>query len=399
MNPTSFDLIAAGHLCLDMIPRFATQTEAANAGEVFRPGTLVLMGDMTFATGGAVSNVGIAMTVFGCRVGFMARVGDDAVGALIRQLVAEHGSTDGIAVAAGEPSSYTVVLSPPGIDRIFLHCPGTNDTFKARDADPEVIARARLLHFGYPTLMRSLYSDGGEELAGILRRAKEAGVTTSLDISLPDPNSPAGQADWRRIYERALPFVDLFLPSIEESFFTLHPRQYLQRKERHGGRELIDLVSADEVADFADEYLRMGCCIAVIKAGHNGWYLRSGGKDRIAGMGRAAPLDPAAWADRELWCPAFVAERVASSVGSGDCSIAAFLCGLLRDLPIEECLRLANCAGCLNLRAMDATSGLPPWAELRAAVSRLTVRDNSRFLGAPWKWRKEPKLWEKGENP
>jgi sugar/nucleoside kinase (ribokinase family) len=379
----------------DMIPRFATKKEAASAAEVFRPGTLVLMGDMTFATGGAVSNVGIAMRIFGCRVGFMARVGDDAIGGLIRQLVARHGSIDGIAVAAGEPSSYTVVLSPPGVDRIFLHCPGTNDTFTALDANPEVIGRARLLHFGYPTLMRSLYSDGGQQLAGILRRAKQAGVTTSLDISLPDPNSPAGQADWRRIYQQALPFVDLFLPSVEESFFTLQPRQYLQRKEQRGGRELIDHICVEEVTAFADEFLRMGCRIAAIKGGHNGWYLKTGGRERIAGLGRAAPRDPAAWADRELWCPAFWVEQIASSVGSGDCSIAAFLCGLLKDQPIEECLRLANCAGALNLRAMDATSGLPPWEELQATVPTLTVRDNSRFLGGSWKWREAAKMWEK----
>lgn len=393
--PARYDVTAAGHLCLDLIPRFATQRQVTRVEDVLRPGTLVLTGEMTFSTGGAVSNVGIALTVFGCRVAFAARVGDDEIGALTHRLLGRHGSVQGIAVAAGEGSSYTVVLSPPGIDRIFLHHPGTNDTFTARDVADEALRASRLLHLGYPTLMRALYADGGDELAGILARAKQAGATTSLDISLPDPASPAGQADWRRIYEKALPYVDLFLPSVEESLCTLHPRQYLQRRQQHAGGELIDFIGADEVAEFAGEFLHLGCAVAGIKAGHNGWYLRSAGAARIAAMGRGAPCDAQAWADRELWCPAFRVERIESSVGSGDCSIAAFLCGLLRGLPVEECLRLANCAGALNLRAMDATSGLPEWGALRAAASTLEVRDIAHLLGARWSWDPADALWRR----
>ncbi len=119
--------------------------------------------------------------------------------------------------------------------------------------------------------------------------------------------------------------MDLFLPSIEETFYTLHPQEYLRRKEQAGGQELIDHIRPEEYRRFAAEYLELGCAVAVIKAGHNGWYVRTGPRDRIAGLGRAAPRDPAAWADRELWCPAFVVEKIASATGSGDCSIAGFL--------------------------------------------------------------------------
>lgn len=394
MGQSNYDVIVAGHLCLDMIPRFETDRETTNIADLLQPGTLVQMGAMTFSTGGSVSNVGTAMKIFGCSVAFMAKVGGDAIGRTIIDIVREKGSAEGISVAEGEASSYTVVIAPPGIDRIFMHCPGTNDTFAAGDINMAAVGRGRLFHLGYPTLMRSLYLEDGRELADILEKIKKAGATTSLDISLPDPDSEAGRTDWRRIYERCLPYVDIFVPSIEETFFTLHPREYLERKEAQGGRELIDFVTAEEVGGFAAEYLSMGCRIAVLKAGHNGWYIRTAGREEIAGIGRAAPADPAAWADRELWCPAFRADSIATSTGAGDCSIAAFLTGLLRGHSIQECLKLANCAGYLNLRAMDTLSGLGSWEEVKSIYPNLPVRDTPAPAGG-WSWDDRLEIWEK----
>ena len=107
------------------------------------------------------------------------------------------------------------MIAPPGIDRVFLHNPGSNNTFVADDVDYEVLAGAGVFHFGYPPLMEKMFAEGGAELTDIFRRARETGATTSLDMALPDPNSPAGRVDWDAILKKTLPCVDLFLPSIE----------------------------------------------------------------------------------------------------------------------------------------------------------------------------------------
>ena len=117
---------------------------------------------------------------------------------------------------------------------------------------------------------------------------------------------------------------------------------------------------------------------------------------RLAGLGRAAPRDPAAWADRELWCPAFVVDKIASATGSGDCSIAGFLTGLLKGHPLEDCLKLANAAGAMTLRAYDSLSGLPSWRELQAAADSLPVRELG-FLQAPWRWDAGRRIWERNK--
>ena len=422
MNEHPIDVIAAGHLCLDMIPLFDTADSVERVGDILRPGTLVHMGPMTFGTGGSVSNVGVAMKTFGCRVGFVAKVGEDAIGRQIVEILRRSGSAEGIRLTAGQHSSYSVVVAPPGIDRIFLHCPGANDSFTEQDLDLQLISRARLFHLGYPTLMRSLFIDHGVQTARILEAVKAAGVTTSLDISLPDPHSEAGQADWRRIYEGALPHTDIFVPSLEESFFTLHPQEYLRRKAEAEGRELLDIVGPEECESFADEYLALGCRIAVIKCGHNGWFVKTAAAEHLRGLGPAAPEDGgtqprgagpdgpgglpggdgplpqehwlANWAARRLWCPAFRVEQIASTAGSGDSSIAGFLTALLRGLSIERSLRLANAAGALNLRALDTLSGLGSWQEVQEAAASLPVRDIG-FLSPPWQWREQLQVWEK----
>jgi len=395
LRAAEFDVIAGGLLCLDMIPRFATEAQSLRMGELLRPGTLVLMGGMVLSTGGAVSNVGIAMKIFGLRVGFAAKVGDDPLGRAIVSQLEQSGNAAGIKVARGEASSYTVVLAPPGIDRIFLHCPGTNDTFSWRDIDYRLLAGSRLFHFGYPTLMRSMYAGGGGELALLLQKAKRAGVTTSLDISLPDPSSPAGRVDWREIYGRVLPHTDIFLPSIEEAFYTLHPEEYLKRKQACGGKELIDNFTPEEYRGLGEELLSLGCRMAALKAGHNGWYIRTAGREELEGLGRAAPSSLEAWGDRELWCPAFASEKIASTTGAGDSSIAGFLTAFLRGRCLEECLKLANCAGYLNLRALDALSGLASWEEMERILPGLKVRENAFLAASGWRWRSDFKLWEK----
>ena len=46
-------------------------------------------------------------------------------------------------ISPGEDSSYTLVINPPGIDRIFIHCPGANDTFGAADIPIDEVRQAR----------------------------------------------------------------------------------------------------------------------------------------------------------------------------------------------------------------------------------------------------------------
>ena len=186
------------------------------------------IGPAALSTGGAVANTGLALHRLGVRVRLMGKVGDDLFGRAV--LEALHAQDPELAasmvVVAGETTSYTLVISPPGVDRCFLHCSGANNTFTADDVRYDELTSARLFHFGYPPIMRAMYADGGTELRRMFARARDAGPATSLDMCRPDPDGDAGRVHWERLLKETLPLVDVFVPSIEELLFMLDPPAY-----------------------------------------------------------------------------------------------------------------------------------------------------------------------------
>src|SRR5262249_44169082 len=129
-----------------------------------------------------------------------------------------------VTVEANYPDSYTIVLAPENVDRIFLHRP--NKAFGVADIDFAAVAQAKIFHLGYPPLLPRLIMNDGDELAAIFQQAKATGVVTSLDMAFPDPHGFSGQVNWPEIMRRTLPHVDVFLPSVEEIVFALRRADY-----------------------------------------------------------------------------------------------------------------------------------------------------------------------------
>ena len=350
------EAIVAGHICLDIIPTFPE-----HARNWYAPGTLLKMRPAVVATGGAVSNTGIALHRLGIGTRLMGKVGDDLIGHAILDFLRRQGAelAEGMIVTPGEQSSCTVVLSPPGVDRMFLHYTGANDTFSAGDVDANRVTGARLFHFGYPTLMRAIYADGGHGLERIFRAVRQQGLTTTLDMSQPDPKSEAGRVDWPAFLARVLPVTDVYLPSYDETLLMIDRPRFEQGAPADAG----------QLAATAQRLLDWGAAIVVLKLGDQGAYLRTT-RDlaRLGRIGAAAPRELSAWAGRELLAPCFQVNVVGTN-GSGDCTIAGFLAGLLRSLSPEETLTSAVAVGACNVEAADATSGVRPWAETRERIA------------------------------
>ena len=146
-------IIVAGHICLDITPVFASE-KAQPLSSVLTPGKLVQMKDVSISTGGAVANTGLALKVLGADVELMGKVGDDEFGRIVLDRLRGYGAEGGMLVSEDSSTSYSVVIAPPGTDRIFLHNPGANDTFRAEDLDFDKIAEADFFHFRSPPIMR-----------------------------------------------------------------------------------------------------------------------------------------------------------------------------------------------------------------------------------------------------
>ena len=387
-NRAPLDAVVAGHLCLDIIPTLLGQNIE------FRPGMLVEAGTAAIATGGAVANTGLALHRLGAKVRLIGKVGDDLFADAVRRSIAAQGAglSDGLVTSPGEPTSYSIILSPPGADRMFLHAPGCNATFDENDIDYSAVAGARMFHFGYPPLMQKTYANGGTALASLFRAAKATGATTSLDFSLPDRNGPAGAVDWKALLCRTLPFVDICAPSVDELLLMLRPLEYQRLLDAAGQGSLVDFVPPVLVSSLGEQLCEMGASVAVIKMGHRGLYLRTAGWTALSQMGRAAPADEAAWADRELWAPCFAVE-VAGTTGSGDATLAGFLAGVLRGLPPEDCAAAACGVGGCSVEAADALSGVRSWDETRARMAAGWPRLPLEISAPNWRWDERLAVW------
>jgi len=360
------DAIVAGHLCVDVIPTI--DKEAASSASFLTPGRLTEVGPAVLSTGGAVSNTGLALHRLGVDVRLVARVGDDQIAELTRNLLRRHGAhlADALRVGLGEPSSYSVVINPPGVDRTFLHCTGTNDTFGPEDIDAELVSDARLFHFGYPPLMRRMYGDSGTALASLLETAQNAGATVSLDMAMPDPAKPSGRADWPGILVRALPHVHLFVPSVEELLYMLRRSRYQELVRDVGQAAMLNEITAAEASSLARAAMALGARVVMLKMGDRGIYLRTA--DDLGDMGRAGPADRANWCGRELWAPCFEV-TVNGTVGAGDATIAGFLAGLLKGETIERSLTSAVAVGACCVETPDATSGIRTWEATQERIA------------------------------
>jgi len=384
--------MVAGHLCIDVIPCFP-DTGVTKIDQVLRPGKLVNVHEAKISTGGSVSNTGMNMKALGSNVRFCACVGDDQFGKLTIDLLKQSGNADGLHILEGTPSSYTVVVAPPGIDRILLHNPATNNRFTSDDLDPELIKQCRHFHFGYPPLMEKMFENEGKELKNVFRIVKEAGATTSCDMTLPDPDSASGKAPWRKILQHILPYVDIFVPSIEETFYMLHPEDFLKMKVQHNNAELIDYFTPEDYSRIGEEILSMGCKITTLKSGHRGFYIKTRAKETFKSMGAARPGDADNWSNRELWAPAFKPSHFSSAAGSGDSSVAGLLAAFLRGLDIEESLKYATCCGLQNVSALDAVSGIKSWDETTAMLQDNIPLIDAHIEADGWVWSEDYSLW------
>ena len=363
-------VIVAGHICLDITPVFPN-TKRNKVSDVLMPGKLIETDSASVSTGGAVANTGLAMKILGADVRLMGKVGTDDFGEMICNILKRYDADKDMIRAENENSSYSVVLAIPGIDRMFLHCPGTNNTYSADDISDEDLREAVLFHFGYPPLMKRMYEDDGEQLIALFKRAKELGCATSLDLAAVDPESEAGKADWEKIFNNLMPYVDFFVPSIEEICFMIDRDRFNEWQKRAGDRDITEILDVDsDIRPLADKCMKLGCKVLLLKCGAPGLFYRTGSEDVIKKISQSLELDTNAWADKEGFEKSYKPDAVLSGTGAGDTSIAAYLTSMLGGDGPEECIKMAAATGACCVSAYDALSGLKPLAELKQRIEK-----------------------------
>lgn len=363
-------VISAGHICIDITPVFPDR-KATDIGTVLQPGKLIEMGKANVSTGGSVANTGLGMKILGADVTLMGKIGEDEFGDMICSILNNYGVADGMIHSKEQSTSYSVVLAVPGIDRIFLHNPGANNAFYAADIDEEALNEAAHFHFGYPTLMKSMYENDGLELVTLFQKVKAAGLSTSLDLAAVDPDSDAGNANWANILKMVMPYVDFFVPSIEELCFMLDRARFEQWQKRAKGGDITEILDLDnDIRPLAKKCMELGAKVLLLKCGAPGLYYCTASREVLAKIGTRCELDLEKWSDKEGFEKSYKPERVLSGTGAGDTSIAAFLTGMLNGESVEDCMHLAAATGACCVSSYDALSGLMPMDKLKEKIAK-----------------------------
>lgn len=361
-------VVVAGHICLDLTPVFMEKGEQLS--KIFLPGKMIQMGDIKIHLGGCVSNTGLGMKMLGADVRLIGKIGNDIFGSIVQKFMEMQNASGDLLYDNNAETAYSIVLVPPGIDRIFLYYSGANDSFGCEDIKNEILQEAALFHFGYPTAMKRMYEKEGSELEKLMKYVKEAGCATSLDMAVVDPASEAGKADWKKILERTLPHVDFFVPSAEELAFMLNRPLYEEWQQKAGDREVAEIIDIEsEVVPLAEMSIALGACVVLVKCGASGIYWCTAEEEVIRKTGERAGLDVKEWAGKSGFEESFVPEKIVSATGAGDISIAAFLTGMLSGYSPQKCVQLATAAGACSVEGYESFGTLGSMEELNARIA------------------------------
>jgi sugar/nucleoside kinase (ribokinase family) len=174
------------------------------------PGGTLLTERMTTRVGGAGANAALAAVEAGMQVRLVGCVGDDQLGAWMREQLAPAGLADELVVVAGETTGLTVALESPARDRSFLTYLGVNARWDPATIPDDALTCDNLLlcdYFVAPPLR-------GEPARRLLDTARARGARTFLDTSW-DPDGFSSET--RAEVSALLPSVDVFVPNEVEA--------------------------------------------------------------------------------------------------------------------------------------------------------------------------------------
>jgi fructokinase len=320
------DIVCLGELLVDMFP--AELGRSLVEVSAFRP-----------VPGGAPANVAVAAARLGARSAFIGKVGDDAFGHHLAQVLRQEGvDVRGMRFDEEARTTMAFIAMPDEntAEFVFYRNPGADMRLRADELDERLLQEACAFHFGSLSLIQEPSRSATLEAAKI---AHEAGALISFDVNYR-PSLWRGSGEAYDTVTAMLPHVNLL--KINEV-------------------ELALLSGSEDLPAASKTLLEKGPDLCVVTLGPDGSFFQvAEGGEHI---------------------PAFKVPTV-DATGCGDAFVAALLYQLvassnwrdqLSPSRMHEILRYANAVGALTALTQGVIPALPTAAQVDQFLAEYDV--------------------------
>lgn len=286
-------------------------------------GVLEPVNSITMHNGGNAMTAAINLRKLGVESYMAGMVGDDMFGDFLRKKLIESGvETQGLKTSSDAQTSASVLMIDKSGERSFFHCKGTNAVFSESDIDYSVIDNCDVVFVTGTFLMDKF---DGEETMEFLKRCKEKGKTTFLDVCWD------AKGKWGELLDMSMPYIDFLMPSIDEA---------------------VCIAGKDSPEEIANVFVSKGAKNVIIKLGSKGSYLRKEGEK-----------------SGQIF-PPFYIENPVDTTGAGDSFCSGFLAEFARGGSLEDCMEFANATGAHCVVEKGATTGIKTYEEIKSFIKR-----------------------------
>ncbi|WP_461204938.1 sugar kinase [Clostridium sp. DL1XJH146] len=285
-------------------------------------GPLKYVDGFTKSIGGAESNVSIALSKLGHKVGWFSKLGDDAFGRYILSVIRGEGVD--VSRVVFDPNHSTGILfkerfehANPNVYYYRKNTAASNLVWE--DIDEEYIKSSKILHI---TGITPAISDSCRE---VVFKAIEVAKQNNVLVSF-DPNIRLKLWDEevaRDVILKIASNADIMLPGDDE------------------GELLFGTKDPEKIAE---EFIKLGCKIIAVKLGKKGCYVTD--------------------SNEKIYVAGYPVERVEDTVGAGDGFAAGFLSGYLRNLSLTDCAKQGNGVGAMAVLVKGDMEGYPDMEQL-----------------------------------
>ena len=285
-------------------------------------GIEILADDMAVTLGSSSAIFASNISTLGVRTAFLGKTGKDDFGELVLDTLKGRKVDTGFIIQSSDKKTGATIVLNYDNDRAMVTYPGAMEDLTVDEVTESHLESAGHLHVSSVFLQPEIKN----EIISLFKKAKEAGMTTSLDVQW----DPAGK--WDVDFKKLLPLVDVFLPN---------------------DHELLAITGAGTI----DKAIKQLAPFARIIA------LKMGTKGSLGVRG-----------EQKLEQPPFLNKQVVDAIGAGDSFNAGFISAFIRGETLQECLRRGNICGAVNTTAAGGTGAFASLESVRkAAIEQFNV--------------------------